>query len=121
MSNETLLTYFQKHVKEEPNRVALRHKDYGIWHDVTWGQYGEKIRQVAMGLISLGLKKGECVSIISENRPEWVYSDFGIMSAGGITAGVYTTNSAEQCGYIVQNSGSRFYMAENEEQVDKTL
>jgi long-chain acyl-CoA synthetase len=106
MSDETLLTYFQKHVKEEPKRVALRHKDYGIWHDVTWAQYGEKVRQVAMGLISLGLKKGECVSIISENRPEWVYSDFGIMSAGGVTAGVYTTNAAEQCGYIVQNSGS---------------
>jgi len=121
MRNETLLTYFQKHAKEEPNRVALRHKDYGIWHDVTWDQYGEKVRQVAMGLISLGLKKGECVSIISENRPEWVYSDVGIMSAGGITAGVYTTNSAEQCGYIVQNSGSRFYIAENEEQFDKTL
>src|SRR4030066_349582 len=121
MSNETLLTYFQKHVKEQPNRVALRHKDYGIWHDVTWGQYGEKMRQVAVGLVSLGFKKGECVSIISENRPEWVYSDFGIMSAGGITAGVYTTNAAEQCGYIVQNSGSRFYVAENEEQFDKTM
>ena len=121
MSNETLLTYFQNHIKEHPNRVALRHKDYGIWHDVTWEQYGEKVRQVAMGLISLGLRKGECVSIIGENRPEWVYSDFGIMSAGGITAGVYTTNAAEQCGYIVQNSGSRFYIAENEEQFDKTL
>jgi long-chain acyl-CoA synthetase len=121
MSNETLLTYFQKHIKEHPNRVALRHKEYGIWHDVTWGQYGEKVRQVAMGLISLGLKKGGCVSVISENRPEWVYSDFGIMSAGGVTAGVYTTNAAEQCCYIVQNSESRFYIAENEEQFDKTL
>jgi len=76
---------------------------------------------VAMGLISLGFKKGECVSIISENRPEWVYADFGIMSAGGVTAGVYATNSPEQCGYVVQNSGSRFYFAENEEQFDKTL
>ena len=121
MSNETLLTYFQKHIKEHPNRVALRHKDYGIWHDITWEQYGEKVRQVAMGLISLGLKKGECVSVISEDRPEWVYSDFGIMCAGGVTAGIYTTNAAEQCGYIVQNSESRFYIAENEEQFDKTL
>ncbi|MDO9123434.1 MAG: long-chain fatty acid--CoA ligase [Deltaproteobacteria bacterium] len=121
MSNETLLTYFQKHVKEHPHQVAIRHKDYGIWHDVTWSQYGEMVRQVAMGLISLGLKKGECVSIISENRPEWVYADFGIMSAGGVTAGVYATNSPEQCGYVVQNSGSRFYFAENEEQFDKTL
>ncbi len=121
MSHETLLTYFQKHVKEHTDRVAIRHKDYGIWHDVTWSQYGEKVRQVAMGLISLGFKKGECVSIISENRPEWVYADFGIMSAGGVTAGVYATNSPEQCGYVVQNSGSRFYFAENEEQFDKTL
>ncbi|MBS3919340.1 MAG: long-chain fatty acid--CoA ligase [Deltaproteobacteria bacterium] len=121
MNNETLLSYFQKHVKEHPDRVAIRHKDYGIWHDVTWAQYGEKVRQVAMGLISLGFKKGECVSIISENRPEWVYADFGIMSAGGVTAGVYATNSPEQCGYVVQNSGSRFYFAENEEQFDKTL
>ncbi|MDI6762361.1 MAG: long-chain fatty acid--CoA ligase [Thermodesulfobacteriota bacterium] len=121
MSHETLLTYFQKHVKEHPDQVAIRHKDYGIWHDVTWRQYGEKVRQVAMGLISLDFKKGECVSIISENRPEWVYADFGIMSAGGVTAGVYATNSPEQCGYIVQNSGSRFYFAENEEQFDKTL
>ena len=121
MSNETLLTYFQGHAKEHPQQVAIRHKDYGIWHDVTWGQYGEKVRQVAMGLISLGLQKGECVSIISENRPEWVYADFGIMSAGGVTAGVYATNSPEQCGYVVQNSGSRFYFAENEEQFDKTL
>ncbi len=52
MSHETLLTYFYKNVKECPDRVALRHKDYGIWHDVTWKQYGEKVRQVAMGLIS---------------------------------------------------------------------
>ncbi|MCX8118413.1 MAG: AMP-binding protein [Desulfobacterota bacterium] len=121
MGQETLLTYFYRNVRECPDRVALRHKDYGIWHDVTWKQYGEKVRQVAMGLISLGLKKGECVSIISENRPEWVYADFGIMSAGGVTTGIYTTNAPEQCGYIVQNSGSRFYFAENEEQFDKTL
>jgi long-chain acyl-CoA synthetase len=121
MSGETLLTYFQKSIREQPDRVALRHKEYGIWHDVTWSQYGEKVRQVAMGLIRLGLKKGECVSVISENRPEWVYSDFGIMSAGGVTAGIYTTNAAEECGYVAQNSGSRFYIAENEEQFDKAL
>ena len=121
MAGETLLTYFQRHIRERSHRVALRYKDYGIWHDVTWGQYGEKVRQVAMGLISLGLKKGECVCVISENRPEWVYSDFGIMSAGGVTAGIYTTNAPEQCGYVVQNSDARFYIAENEEQFDKTL
>ena len=121
MSSETLLTHFQRHLEEKPHGVALRHKKYGIWHDINWAQYGEKVREVAMGLISLGLKKGECVSVIGENRPEWVYADFGIMSAGGVTAGIYSTNSAEQCGYIIHNSESRFYIAENEEQFDKTL
>jgi len=121
MSDKTLLDYFKKNVKEQPNRVAIRHKEYGIWHNVTWGQYGEKVRHMAMGLISLGLKKGDCVSVISENRPEWVYSDFGIMSAGGVTAGIYTTNAAEECGYVAKNSESRFYIAENEEQFDKAL
>ena len=121
MPDETLLTYFQRHIKDHPHQVALRHKEYGIWHDLTWADYGRRVRHVTLGLISLGLRKGECVSVISENRPEWVYSDFGIMSAGGVTAGIYTTNSAEQCGYIVQNSQSRFYIAENEEQFDKTL
>lgn len=121
MSGETLLVYFQRHVQDNPQKIALREKEYGIWRDITWEKYGKKVRQVAMGLISLGFKKGECVSLISENRPEWVYSDFGIMAAGGVTAGIYTTNSAEQCGYVVNNSGSRFYIAENEEQFDKTL
>src|SRR4030066_75052 len=80
MSNETLLTYFQRHIKEHPNRVALRHKDDGIWHDVTWAQYGEKIRQVAMGLISLGLKKGEGVSIVIEMEGLKRYKDPLLMS-----------------------------------------
>jgi len=121
MSNETLLTYFQSRVKNDPKKVAIREKEYGIWRDITWAEYGERVRQVAMGLISLGLKKGECVSLISENRPEWVYSDVGIMSAGGITAGIYSTNSADQCAYIVKHSDSRFYIVENEEQFDKAL
>lgn len=121
MAQETLLTYFYKHLIEHPNKIALREKEYGIWKDITWAQYGEKVRYVSMGLSALGLRNGECVCIISENRPEWVFSDFGIMCAGGVTTGIYTTNSPEQCCYIVNDSGSRFYIAENEEQFDKVL
>jgi len=58
MSDPTLLTYFQKHIKEHPDRVALRHKDYGIWHDVTWEQYGGKVRHVAMDSSASGSEKG---------------------------------------------------------------
>lgn len=121
MKGETIPSLFLKRVRTYPDKVALREKAYGIWRDITWREYGEKVRAVALGLISLGLRKGECVSLIGENGPEWVYSDIGAMCAGGVTAGIYTTNAAEQCGYIVDHSESRFYIVENEEQFDKAL
>jgi long-chain acyl-CoA synthetase len=67
------------------------------------------------------LKPGECVSVIGENSPEWVYIDLGTMHARGTTVGVYATNSWEQCQYVVDHSESRFYFVENEEQLDKAL
>lgn len=118
---ETVPQMFQSRVELSRNRVALRYKKLGIWHDVTWNQYSQKVREVCLGLVALGLNPGECVSIIGENCPEWVYIDLGTMHAGGTTVGVYTTNSWEQCQYVVDHSESRFYFVENEEQLDKAL
>ncbi len=101
--------------------MALRRKEFGIWRDISWDEYLENVRHVALGLVALGLKKGECVSVIGENRQEWLYADLGIQSAGGVTTGIYTTNSPEQCQYIVGHSESRFYFVEDEEQLDKAL
>ncbi len=118
---ETVPRMFQSRVQISQNQVALRYKKLGIWHDVSWGQYGEKVRSVCLGLAALGLKPGDCVSVIGENCPEWVYTDLGTMHAGGVTVGVYATNSWEQCQYVVDHSESRFYFVENEEQLDKAL
>jgi long-chain acyl-CoA synthetase len=112
---------FQDRVKLSGNRVALRYKKRGIWREVTWDEYNQKVRRVCLGLVSLGLKPGECVSVIGENCPEWVYIDLGALHAGGTTVGVYATNSWEQCKYVVDHSESRFYFVENEEQLDKAL
>ena len=101
--------------------MALRYKNLGIWHDVSWKAYAQKVREMALALLALGLKPGECVSVIGENSPEWVYIDLGTMHAGGTTVGVYATNSWEQCQYVVDHSESRFYFVENEEQLDKAL
>ena len=120
-AGETVPQMFQSRVQISKNQVALRYKKLGIWHDVTWEQYGEMVRAVCLGLVALGLKPGECVSIIGENCPEWVYTDLGTMHAGGTTVGVYATNSWEQCQYVVDHSESRFYFVENEEQLDKAL
>ncbi len=112
---------FQSRVLGSGNLIALRYKKLGIWHDVSWEQYGQRVKKVCLGLLSLGLKPGECVSVIGENSPEWVYIDLGTMHAGGVTVGVYATNSWEQCQYAVDHSESRFYFVENEEQLDKAL
>jgi long-chain acyl-CoA synthetase len=105
----------------QPDRVAMRMKDYGIWHDISWQQYAESVRNVAMGLHALGVKRGDHVSIIGENKPEWLFSALGAMSLGGIFVGVYTTNPAAECEYVVGHSESVVYICEDEEQCDKAL
>ncbi|MBU1194862.1 MAG: AMP-binding protein [Proteobacteria bacterium] len=103
------------------DRVAMRKKEFGLWHDITWRQYDRNVTLVAYGLIALGLKKGECAAVIGDNCPEWVFSDLGIQCCGAATAGVYATNAWQQVEYVITNSDSRFFFVENEEQLDKWL
>lgn len=109
------------HAKTRPHAAALREKRLGIWHDVTWRQYAENVRAVGYGLLALGVEPGECVAVIGENRPEWLYADLATQAIGGITVGIYTTNSPVECEYILGHSESRIYLVENEEQLDKAL
>ncbi len=105
----------------QPDRIAMRMKDYGIWHDITWTQYYQNVKRVAMGLHSLGVKRGDHVAIVGENKPEWLFSAMGVMSLGGIFVGVYTTNPIAECEYIVGHSESVVFFCEDEEQFDKAL
>ena len=101
--------------------LALRHKALGIWHRVTWAEYADRVRAVAAGLLALGLRPGEKVAVLGENRPEWLYCHLGIMAAGGATCGVYPTNAAEQIVYLLNHSEARVLFLENEEQLEKVL
>jgi long-chain acyl-CoA synthetase len=76
---------------------------------------------VGSALISMGLEKGDCVSIIGDNCPEWVVIDMAVQCAGGVAVGVYATNAWPQVEYVIQNSESKFFFVENEEQLDKWL
>jgi long-chain acyl-CoA synthetase len=118
---DTVPKLFLEAVKKWGSRTALRKKEFGLWRDITWNQYLDNVRHVSLGLISMGFQKGDTAAIIGENSPEWVMADLGIMCAGGVTVGVYATNAAPQCEYVVANSESKFYFAENEEQLDKAL
>ena len=118
---DTLPKLFRRVVRERGDRVAMREKELGIWRGISWREYGEQARRVGLGLVALGLKPKDVVSIIADNGPEWLYTDLGVMSVGGIPNGIYTTDSARQVEYIVNDSGTRFFFAENEEQLDKIL
>jgi long-chain acyl-CoA synthetase len=102
-------------------RVALRHKQYGIWNKVTWGQYGEKVRQVAAAILSLELPRGQTVCILGDNRPEWLICHMAVMTAGMRTCGIYPTSSPDEIRYIIDHSEAQLLFAENEEQLDKIL
>jgi len=118
---DTLPRLFRHVVRERGDRVAMREKDLGIWRGISWREYGQRARRVGMGLVALGLRPRDVVSIISDNRPEWLYTDLGIMSVAAVPNGIYTTDSARQVEYIVNDSGTRFLFVENEEQLDKIL
>lgn len=107
--------------RKQPGRTAMRMKAYGIWHDITWTQYLENVREVAMGLHALGVKRGDHVAIVGENKPQWLFSAMGVMSLGGIFVGVYTTNPVTECEYVVGHSESVVFFCEDEEQFDKAL
>jgi long-chain acyl-CoA synthetase len=119
--DDTLLKLFLSQVRKFGDAVALREKYYGIWNEVSWNEYYRHVRNTALGLVELGLKEGDKVCIHSENNQEWLYADLAIQSAHGITVGIYPTNPAEEIKYIINNSDSVFYIAEDQEQVDKVL
>jgi long-chain acyl-CoA synthetase len=118
---DTLPKLFRQNCEKYGDKIAHREKDYGIWLSYSWKDFYEHARLIGLGLMSLGLRRGEVVSILSEDNKEWIYSDLGIQCVGGIVSGVYTTDSAAQLKYLVNDSESRFLLVENDEQLDKYL
>ncbi|MBU6190042.1 MAG: long-chain fatty acid--CoA ligase [Betaproteobacteria bacterium] len=100
-------------------RPALRHKLRGLWHTWTWAMYWEQVRATAHALAARGLRRGAVVSVLAENRPEWLFVDLGAQALGVITNGIYPTSSPEQIAYFLNDSGTELLVVENQEQFDK--
>ncbi|MCK5542180.1 MAG: long-chain fatty acid--CoA ligase [Desulfobacterales bacterium] len=118
---ETIPQLFNKTVIQNGPRVALRTKDLGIWHDITWNEYHDIAKKVGCALLSMGFKKGDAACIIGNNSTEWVMADMGIQCVGGVSVGVYATNAWQQVEYVVNHCDAKFLFVENEEQLDKYL
>ena len=118
---DTLPALFRKRVADWGEKVAIREKDFGIWNEYSWACYGEQARLAGLGLKALGLQRGDVCSIASEVNKEWMFADLGVICMGGVANGVYPTDAPVQVEYLVNDSGTRFYFAEDEEQLDKVL
>ncbi|GAB4272617.1 MAG: long-chain fatty acid--CoA ligase [Deferrisomatales bacterium] len=102
-------------------KIALREKEFGIWQPFTWKDYYEHVRYFCLGLVSMGLQKGDTISIIGDNRPEWVYAELAAQCAGAMGIGIYQDAILKEVSYIINHAASKFIVAEDQEQVDKVL
>ncbi|RZI42395.1 long-chain fatty acid--CoA ligase [Herbaspirillum sp. HC18] len=118
---DTIPQMFWNAAQKRSDRICMRQKEFGIWQSMTYGELAQIVREVGQGLISLGFEAGECASILANTKREWLYADLGALSAGGVTNGIYPTDSAAQVEYLMQDSGSVYLFVEDEEQLDKAL
>jgi len=121
LSEKTMNDVFRNRAKKYGDRLAIEKKMNGKWHGASWNEYYDRARAVGLGLWSLKLRKGDMVSILSENRLEWLYTDMGSLGIGVCIIPIYPTLAPEEIEYLVNNSGSKIIIPENKAQLKKVL
>ena len=123
--NDASLDTFPKlmlsHARLRADHDAMREKDLGIWQSWTWAQAAEEVRALACGLSSLGLKRGDKLAIIGDNRPRLYWSMTAAQSLGAIPVPLYQDSVADEMAYVLDNADIKIALVENQEQVDKIL
>ncbi|XP_033829074.1 long-chain-fatty-acid--CoA ligase ACSBG2-like [Periophthalmus magnuspinnatus] len=112
---------FLETVENNGDHAALAYKKDGQWVTVTYRQYYEQCRAAAKSFLKLGLERFHGVGILGFNAPEWFIADIGCIFAGGLAAGIYTTNSPEACQYVAENCEANVLVVEDKKQLDKIL
>ncbi|MCC5988358.1 MAG: AMP-binding protein [Pararhodobacter sp.] len=121
LGQDTPARVFRARVAEWGEAPALRRKARGLWQTVSWREYYANARAIGLALADLGLERGDIVCVLAENRPEWLYADIGAQCMGFAGNGIYPTSSAFQVHHILDDSGARVLLVENQEQLDKAL
>ncbi len=107
--------------REHGADVALREKDLGLWREFSWQEYHERTKAYALGMVALGLKRGDVVGIIGDNRPDWVSAEIATHAIGGLSLGLYRDVMDDEAAYLLTYGAASIIFAEDEEQVDKML
>src|SRR4051794_8445267 len=105
--------------RKHAGRTALKYKQGDEWIDISFEEFGDAVRETALGLMALGLEKGDRISILSNTRPEWAFACFAILSAGGVSVSIYQTNSPSEVQYVADHSESKAIFVEDQEQLEK--
>jgi long-chain acyl-CoA synthetase len=121
LSEKTMNDVFRNRARKYGDRLAIEKKMNGVWQSATWREYYERARAAGLGLYSLGVQKGNMVSILSDNRLEWLYTDMGSLGIGVCVIPIYPTLAAEEIEYILNNSESKIIIPENKTQLKKVL
>jgi long-chain acyl-CoA synthetase len=118
---DTIARSFLLAVDKRGDKPAIREKKFGIWQPTSWRQWLQISKDIAYALDASGFRSGDVASILANAVPEWVYADMGILCAGGVSSGIYPTDSTAQVEYLINDSRTRIVFAEDEEQLDKLL
>lgn len=110
-----------EHARDRANRPALREKNLGIWRTFTWADVYENVQKLAHGLVGLGIKKGDHVGVIGENRPELYMGMMAAQALGAIPVPLYQDAVAQEMIYVLQDAAIAVVLVEDQEQVDKML
>jgi long-chain acyl-CoA synthetase len=107
--------------REFGEEIALREKDLGLWKPFTWNDYQTRVHDFALGMVELGLARGDVIGIIGDNRPDWVAAEIATHAIGALSLGLYRDVLDEEAAYLLNYGEARLVFAEDEEQVDKLL
>jgi long-chain acyl-CoA synthetase len=104
-----------------PDAPAMREKSMGIWRTLTWSEYYRLVSDFALGLASLGFKRGDVLAVIGDNRPRLYAAQLAAQCLGGIPSTLYQDAPAEELVYVLEHAEAGIVVAEDQEQVDKIL
>lgn len=121
LPERSLPQMLREQARAQGARIAIRQKDFGIWHPLSWADYHRRAVHVGLGFVALGLARGGHVGVISENRVEWVLAQMGAGLVGAVTVGVYPTSPTNEVAYVVGHADIEIVVCEDQEQADKVL
>jgi long-chain acyl-CoA synthetase len=121
LEGDTIPAMFWNGVAKRGEQVWMRQKQLGIWRSWSWKQTGDAVAEVAGGLMALGFQPHDTASILSNTVIEWVLADLAVLSAGGVSNGIYPTDAASQVHYLCEDSRTSILFVEDDEQLDKAL